>query len=233
MMLPDSWRLRLRSREWMIKVLLPVGGVMLGLLLLIGGAYLMSQSADGFRRDAAAQGTSASVAASQAVDIASQVKSACASGQLAQSDALCSAAESVAASPAVTPQGIPGSTGPQGDVGPQGIPGAPGPPGADATGVPGQPGPPGEPGPPGRDGSNGSDGAAGSPGADATGIPGPAGPPGPAGEPGAPGVNGGDGPAGQPPFSWTYTDILGTSYLCSRTDPFDPAAPTYSCAPAK
>jgi hypothetical protein len=88
-----------------------------------------------------------------------------------------------------------------GQTGPQGVPGANG---ADST-VPGPVGP---------------TGAAGANGADST-VPGPVGPMGP---PGA---------AGEPPLSWTYvtTSPLGGSktHTCTRADPFDPAAPTYTC----
>lgn len=49
---------------------------------------------------------------------------------------------------------------------------------------------------------------------------------GPAGPAGPSGSNGQDG---QPPVSWTYTDLLG-QHTCSRTDPFDRAAPTYTCS---
>lgn len=65
-------------------------------------------------------------------------------------------------------------------------------------------------GPQGSAGSNGANGADGAPG-----------PAGPAGADGAP---------GQPPASWTFTDRLGMQHSCTRTDPFDPAAPTYTCS---
>lgn len=70
-------------------------------------------------------------------------------------------------------------------------------------------------GPSGLPGPNGTDGQPGTAGAD--GAQGPAGPA---------GANGVDG---QPPTSWTYTDDLGFQHTCSRTDPFDATAPTYSC----
>jgi uncharacterized protein HemX len=38
-----------------------------------------------------------------------------------------------------------------------------------------------------------------------------------------------NGQNGQPPVSWTYTDALGFSHTCGRTDPFDASAPTYTC----
>lgn len=72
-------------------------------------------------------------------------------------------------------------------------------------------------GPPGRDGTNGKDG-----------VPGPAGADGAAGAngaDGAPGLPGTPGAPGEPPVSWTTAD----GEFCSRTTPFDPAAPTYSC----
>lgn len=78
----------------------------------------------------------------------------------------------------------------------------------------GQAGVNGTAGQPGTDGTPGVDGAPGTPGAD--GAPGPAGP---------------DGTPGQPPLSWTWSDARDT-YTCTRTDPFDPASPTYTCAPS-
>lgn len=80
---------------------------------------------------------------------------------------------------------------------------------------------------------------------------GPAGPPGPAGQdstvpgpqgpvgPGStvPGPQGPEGPAGpsgadgQPPSSWSY-QWLGITYTCTRTEPFDPSTPTYTCSPS-
>lgn len=108
------------------------------------------------------------------------------------------------------PRGLDGAPGPQGDMG---LPGQTGPPGLNGA--------PGAPGSPGSDGSNGAPGPPGPAGADST-VPGPAGPPGADGAAGAP---------GQPPAGWTYTDRLGMNYQCTRTEPFDPAAPTYVCAP--
>lgn len=55
-----------------------------------------------------------------------------------------------------------------------------------------------------------------------------AGPPGPIGESGAPGHAGAAGADGAPPVSWTVDGVL-ADYLCTRTEPFDPDAPTYSC----
>lgn len=70
-------------------------------------------------------------------------------------------------------------------------------------------------------GQNGTDGTPGQNGADGQSITGPAGP------------AGTSGTDGQPPASWTYTDTFGVTSTCARTDPFDPAAPTYSCAPTE
>jgi hypothetical protein len=84
-------------------------------------------------------------------------------------------------------------------------------------------GPKGDPGAPGKDGAAGTNGVDGSNGT--SGADGAAGPPGADGPPGATGAD------GQPPLSWTYTDALGISNTCNRTDPFDASAPTYTCAP--
>lgn len=108
--------------------------------------------------------------------------------------------------PVPGPTGVTGATGPRGERG--------------DIGLPGQIGPQGEPG---ADGKNGADGR---PGVD--GAPGSPGAQGPAGSTGAQGP---PGPDGQPPVSWTYTDALGLSFTCTRPAPFDPAAPTYQCAP--
>lgn len=89
--------------------------------------------------------------------------------------------------------GAPGARGPQGIPGPQGEPGAPGEPGVDgADGAPGEPG---------------AGGAPGTPGESVVGPQGPAGPAGPQGDP---------GPAGPSafPFSFTFTDALGTQQTC-------------------
>ena len=82
---------------------------------------------------------------------------------------------------------------------------------------------------PGPKGDAAKDGATGKPG-DA-GAPGASGATGAAGKDGTNGSDGKDGAAGSPPFSWTYTTIRGNTYKCERTDPFDPASPTYNCAP--
>jgi len=118
--------------------------------------------------------------------------------------------------------------------------------------IPGPAGQPGEPGPAGRNATDqqvaaavsdycssrsgcivpGPPGPAGKDGTDGTTVTGPAGPAGPAGADGAdgaPGAPGTPGADGQPPLSWTYTDALGIPYTCTRSDPFDPTAPTYTC----
>jgi len=119
----------------------------------------------------------------------------------------------------VAQSGPVGATGAQGDRGPQGIPGV--------RGQDGTPGLDGAPGATGATGASGSDGTTGN-----QGEPGPAGPqgaPGPAGPAGTDGATGPAGADGQPPVSWTYTDMLGISHTCTRTDPFDANAPTYTC----
>lgn len=105
-----------------------------------------------------------------------------------------------------------------------------------AIGTPGKSGPPGSPGAPGQnatadqvadavatycaahDDCRGEQGSSGEQG-----------PSGPAGAPGSAGPTGAPGDDGQPPISWTYTDALGRDHTCTRTDPFDASAPTYSC----
>lgn len=104
-----------------------------------------------------------------------------------------------------------------GCVGPGGLPGADGTPGA-----PGLTGPPGNDGQPGAPGASGTDGEPGELG--------PTGTPGPAGADGVPGKDGATGPAGDPPTSWTFT-IDGDEQRCTRSEPFDPTTPTYTCAP--
>ena len=118
--------------------------------------------------------------------------------------------------------------------------------------VPGTPGTPGSTGPGASDGQvfrqvesfctvtllcrgeAGAAGPAGPPGASVPGTPGSpgesiVGPQGPKGDPGE-SITGPPGADGQPPFSWTYTDMLGVSHTCARTDPFDASAPTYNCS---
>lgn len=85
----------------------------------------------------------------------------------------------------------------------------------------------GEVGAAGTNGTDGASGSAGQPGANGqAGADGATGSQGPAGETGAPGQDGADG---QPPVSWTYDDALGFTHTCTRTDPFDASAPTYTC----
>jgi hypothetical protein len=74
-------------------------------------------------------------------------------------------------------------------------------------------GPPGNPGAPGAAGADGVNGQNGADGANGTN-----------------GTNGADGAPGQPPTSWTEPGLLpGTTITCTRTDPFDASAPTYTC----
>jgi len=81
----------------------------------------------------------------------------------------------------------------------------------------------------GPQGPSGAPGGAGANGQDST-VPGPQGPPGADSTvPGPPGATGPPGGNGEPPLSWTYTDMLGGSHTCTRTDPFDPSSPTYTC----
>lgn len=114
----------------------------------------------------------------------------------------------------VAPTAVRGEPGERGVAGPAG-----------ADGPPGPPGPPGEPGTDGADGAvgePGSDGATGTPGESVVGPQGPAGPAGPQGEP---------GPTGQSafPFSFTFTDALGTPQTCVIASPTEgvctPATP--------
>lgn len=129
------------------------------------------------------------------------------------------------APPADTVTGEPGQPGPtgakgdKGDRGSDGLDGATGP-----VGPAGPTGPPGIPGSDGTPGVNGSSGPAGD-----NGQPGPAGADGAPGQPGADGAPGQPGMDGQPPSLWTFTDALGVTYTCTRTDPFDPASPVYNC----
>jgi hypothetical protein len=112
-----------------------------------------------------------------------------------------------------------GEPGPAGAIGPQGPPGPQGP-----RGFPGLPGPDGLPGGVGPAGPAGEVGTAGEPG--------PAGAEGEAGPAGPEGATGPEGPAGadgQPPLSWTFFFPNGVEHTCTRSDPFDPANPTYTC----
>ena len=105
------------------------------------------------------------------------------------------------APPAETVTGEPGETGLQGPRGFRGDRGDTG-----LIGTAGIPGVAGAAGGIGGQGADGADGAAGATGAGGT-----------------------NGTAGEPPASWTWTDDAGVTYVCNRTDPFDPAFPTYSC----
>lgn len=102
--------------------------------------------------------------------------------------------------------------GDQGDAGPQGPAGPSGPAGRDGTnGFDGTAGPSGPPGPEGADGA--------------------VGPTGPAGSQGEPGPAGSAGADGKPPASFTWTDLLGRTYVCSRDSGSPDSAPTYTCTP--
>jgi hypothetical protein len=129
---------------------------------------------------------------------------------------------------------VPGPIGPAGQAGAAGEPGVNGVDGAEGVqgpqgeqGGPGASGSDGLQGPPGAAGSDGSNGADGKNGSDGSTVQGPAGPQGDRGEQGPKGDAGADG---QPPVSWTY-EQFGVTYRCARTDPFDPSAPAYDCAP--
>jgi hypothetical protein len=159
-------------------------------------------------------------------DLATRVRTACQSGGSAAAElertGACRRAEAVPAAPGPRGEtGGQGERGPAGPTGPKGDPGAAGAPGLvgdtgaqGPAGLPGASGPEGEAGGQGDKGDPGDDGAACTPDIPAC-----------RGDKGDPGVA---GPAGEPPVSWTYTDLLG-EHTCSRTDPFDPAAPTYTC----
>ena len=121
----------------------------------------------------------------------------------ANNDALRAQVEEQGEVPVAPPaDSVVGEQGPAGNAGPQGPRGLPG--------DDGQDGEPGPAGPAGQNGTNGTDGP-----------PGPQGAQGPAGADGAPGA---------PPTSWTFT-WLGTSFACTRSEPFDATAPTYECHP--
>lgn len=98
-------------------------------------------------------------------------------------------------------RGDPGEAGPQGPIGPSGPTGPRGPSGESIAGTAGPQGPQG---PPGESvtGPQGEPGAAGSPGAD-----------------------------GKPPASFTWSDLLGRTYVCSRDNGSPDSAPTYTCTP--
>lgn len=105
-------------------------------------------------------------------------------------------------------------------------------------GAPGVAGLPGRAGRDGRDGAPGGSGLAGQPGKDGRdgqGAPGPAGPPGTPGrdgQNGEPGEDGAPGRDGEPPASWTWTDDLGATHVCTRDEGSPQSAPTYTCHPS-
>ncbi len=105
-----------------------------------------------------------------------------------------------------------------GDRGPVGFDGQSGRDGTD--GADGAMGATGAPGPAGADGKDGVDGQQGSDGLDGS--------PGPIGMTGADGAAGTPGTNGEPPVSWKFS-WMNQDYTCTRTDPFDPNAPTYRC----
>jgi hypothetical protein len=134
-------------------------------------------------------GQRADTATTNAQTLATQVKEACATGQLVVDDRnLCAKADKVAAEPAQPIAGPPGPEGRQGERGPAGPPGR--------DGVNGKAGSDGESGPAGEAGASGRDGAPGTAGA--RGVAGPPGPAGKDGQDGAQGPAGEAGPAGSP-----------------------------------
>jgi len=83
--------------------------------------------------------------------------------------------------------------------------------------------------------SNGSSQQASGPcvaqdGADGQTVVGPPGKDGANGMNGTDGLNGANGAPGEPPVSWTWVSTSGLTRVCTRTDPFDPTAPTYTCS---
>lgn len=154
-------------------------------------------------------------------NLAQQIASACKDPQngLDESTALrlCRDAATIVREGPQGAQGVPGATGAQGPQGLQGIQGIRGFDGAQGekgdvgdTGPQGLPGPQGDPGPAGPQGETGATG--------------------PQGDTGAVGPQGPAGTDGQPPFSWVVFSEGGQIIeSCVRADPFDPAAPTYTC----
>lgn len=104
----------------------------------------------------------------------------------------------------IGPRGFTGDEGPRGDIGVAGLLGAVGPVGSNGLN-----------GLDGMTGATGADGADGAPGAD--------GATGPKGDTGAAGAD------GEPAASYTIAGP-GGEQTCTRTEPFDKAAPTYECA---
>lgn len=152
-------------------------------------------------------------------NLAQQIAVACKDPSMdeSMSDRLCKDAATIVREGPQGAQGVPGATGPQGVQGTQGLQGIQGIRGFDgATGATGASGVDGINGLNGIDGTNGVDGAPGKDGVD--------------GKDGAAGIAGTDGADGQPPFSWTVFNENGdVRETCTRADPFDPAAPTYTC----
>lgn len=217
---------------WVLYTL--VSAALLGVLLL-GLAYRhLSEYAHGQRQQKVSNGQAATVngnAAQQAQAVLKNITALCSSATANIPAAFCRQASSAASAPVVT---VPGQAGPAGATGPTGLQGIQGPPGADGVNGPrGVPGPPGAPGMNGVAGGTGPIGAQGDPGpagpAGPQGNPGPAGQTGPSGAGGPTGATGPAGAEGEPPKSWTYTDALGLQHTCTRADPFDPDAPTYTC----
>lgn len=125
-------------------------------------------------------------------------------------------------------QGIPGPRGPQGPQGPQGLQGLQGVQGV--PGLDGDDGTNGSKGRPGIAGSDGTDGVNGQPGATGskgdTGVQGPEGPRGPEGQIGPQGPPGTDA---EPPETFTFTDALGGTQICTR-DGGTAQTPQYTCS---
>lgn len=207
-------------------------------VLILGLAYWhLSDYAHGQRQQKVSNGQAATAngnAAQQAQAVLKNITALCASATANIPAAFCRQASSAASAPVVTVPGQVGPAGATGSTGPTGVQGIQGPPGADGVNGPrGVPGPAGAPGMNGADGGPGPVGAQGDPGPTGPqgnpGAAGPAGPTGPVGATGPAGANGPAGAEGEPPKSWTYTDALGLQHTCTRTDPFNPDAPTYTC----
>ena len=186
------------NRRWTIWMLLLTAAA-IAVALFLGRGWGAAESA----RNATAQ---------QAVTLADQVASACATSGSVH-DALveagaCQQAQQVQQQPV---KGDAGATGPQGPPGPSGTNGADG---RDGATVVGPTGPTGAAGAPGVEGDDGKAGAAGPQGA--------------AGEPGPQGAAGPAGPAGAPgqsayPFTFRFAAPDGsggsTTYVCTVASP--------------
>lgn len=198
--------------------------------LWVGASISQSQDAT---KKADTSATQAKAAADQSqaekFTLAQQVAAACAGGTLDKDvqTQLCRDAQQITKEGPRGAQGIPGV---QGIQGVQGVPGVDGLDGKDGlNGKDGATGPKGESG---KDGAQGPAGPAGEPGKD--GAQGPAGPPGADGKDGAVGPQGPAGEDGQPPYAWVVFDEQGREVRrCERSDPFDPAQPTYTCKETK